>query len=149
MISASDSSNNMISKEIEFSREDLEKPMIKLSGYSTMYVSRTSKYTEPGFEATDSCDGDLTSKVEVSGTVGSSAGTYKITYKVTDESNNTYSVERKVVVYNYTQTNSGTAANGSIYLTFDDGPNEGTTNYILDVLKLHMDALAIEVPDRM
>lgn len=135
LISASDSSNNMISKEIEFSREDLEKPMIKLSGYSTMYVSRTSKYTEPGFEATDNCDGDLTSKVEVSGTVGSSAGTYKITYKVTDESNNTYSVERKVVVYNYTQTNSGTAANGSIYLTFDDGPNEGTTNYILDVLK--------------
>ena len=56
-------------------------------------------------------------------------GEYTLTYSVTDKSGNNISKNRKVIV-----TERG--KNGVIYLTFDDGPQSGTTDIILDVLKL-------------
>lgn len=130
-----DSSNNETKKEITVIHEDKEAPKINLLGNDTIYLSVGSKYNEPGYKAIDNCDGDITSKVVVSGTVGGQAGIYKLTYSVTDDAGNKTDVTRTVRVYNYNLYNSGTIGNGTIYLTFDDGPNQGTTNVILDVLK--------------
>ncbi len=130
-----DNSDNEITKEIPIIYEDSENPKINLKGNGTIYLSVGSRYNEPGYTASDNCDGDITSKVIVSGSVGGSAGTYKLTYTVTDAAGNKAEVYRTVMVYNYNLYNSGTIGNGTIYLTFDDGPNNGTTNVILDILR--------------
>ena len=135
IITAKDSSNNSIEKEVIVKKEDTEKPTITLKGNETVYLNYGSVYNEPGYEAIDNCDGNITDKVEKNGTVGSSIGTYKITYSVIDSSNNKVEVTRTVIVRNNYLYNSGSISNGTIYLTFDDGPNNGTTNVILDVLK--------------
>jgi len=135
ILNVSDSSQNLTKKVVEVERVDDEKPKITLKNGSTIYQRYGSKYTDPGFTATDNCDGDITDKVEVSGTVGQNIGTYKVTYTVTDSSGNKTEVTRTIIVkYNYLY-NDGSIANGSVYLTFDDGPNYGTTNVILDILK--------------
>ena len=135
IITAKDSSNNKIEKEVIVKKEDKEKPTITLKGNETIYLNYGSGYNEPGYEAIDNCDGNITDKVEKNGTVGSSIGTYKITYSVIDSSNNKTEVIRTVIIRNNYLYNSGSISNGTIYLTFDDGPSYGTTNVILDVLK--------------
>ena len=63
----------------------------------TIYLGATFK--EPGFNAYDNCDDDITSKVEVSGSVDSAKiGIYTITYKVSDTAGNTATVKRVVNV---------------------------------------------------
>ncbi len=135
IITARDKSKNEIIKEVKVIKEDTEKPKITLKGYQNVYLVTGAKYQEYGYSATDNCDGDLTDKVVVNGTVGTGVGTYKITYSVTDNSGNKEEIVRTVIIRNNNLYNSGTIGNGTIYLTFDDGPNSGTTNVILDVLK--------------
>jgi len=134
-LSVSDSSNNVSNKIIKIDRSDRDKPEISLKGNSTIYLNLSEKYVEPGYSAKDNCDGDITSKVSVSGSVGKSSGNYKINYSVTDSGGNKSMVTRTVIVINKNAFNEGNIINGSIYLTFDDGPNVGTTNVILDILK--------------
>lgn len=129
ILSVSDSSNNSISKSIEIRHEDNDAPSISLNGNSTMYISLNSGYSEPGYSASDNCDGDLTSSVVVEGGVNtSSAGAYTIKYTVSDSSGNTNSVSRTVNVY--APNGNGTKV---IYLTFDDGPS-AYTGELLDIL---------------
>ena len=109
--------------------EDIEKPKIELSGSSNYTVYLNAKYTDPGYKVTDNCDADLNSKVKVTNNVNmNKVGTYEVTYEVTDEAGNTSTIKRTVKVV-------ARPKGGTIYLTFDDGPNEGTTNKILDILK--------------
>ena len=129
-----DNGNNIVTKEVKIDRNDTEAPKINLKGNANIYLNVGISYNEPGYTATDNCDGDLTDKVEVSGNVGTSVGDYIITYKVVDAAGNKTEVTRKIVVKNYNLYNSGSISN-AIYLTFDDGPSEGTTNFILDILK--------------
>ncbi len=135
ILNVADTSKNLGQKEIKVIRIDDEKPKIDLKSGTTVYVRYGTSYTEPGYTATDNCDGDITDKVEVSGSVDSAVGTYKLTYKVTDSSENVTEVVRTVIVKKNYLYNNGTIENGSIYLTFDDGPSNGTTNVILDILK--------------
>ena len=134
-LKASDSSNNMVVKEINIDRSDDVKPVINLKGYSTVYLVLGERYNESGYSASDNCDGDISSKVVVTGSIGTSVGNYKLIYTVSDSSGNKSEVYREVIVINKYISNNGSASNGSIYLTFDDGPNEGTTNIILDILR--------------
>lgn len=135
VLSAQDSSNNKITKEIAVVRKDDEAPKITLKGDTTVYLLSGKKYIESGYSVVDNCDGDISDKVTITGNVGSSVGTYKLNYSVTDSSNNKSEVTRTVIIYQRVVNNSGSIKNGVIYLTFDDGPNWGTTNVILDVLK--------------
>ena len=135
LLAVSDNANNTAGEEIKIDRSDKEGPKLQLKGNATMYLNVGSTYHEPGYTALDNCDGDLTDKVEKSGTVNNTAGEYTLTYSVTDSAGNKTEVTRKIVVRNYNLYNSGSIGNGVIYLTFDDGPNEGTTNVILDILK--------------
>lgn len=109
--------------------EDKNNPEITLTGADTVYMYLGDNYNELGYKATDECDGDLTSKVKVTNNINNSeTGKYKVTYSVSDDAGNKCSLERNVIV-------SKRDAPGTIYLTFDDGPRNGTTNVILDILK--------------
>ena len=131
-----DSSKNKAKVTRELTYEDKENPIITLKGSTTFYVMVNQSYNEPGYTAEDNCAGDLTEKVKVEGTVNTAAaGTYMIKYSVKDDAGNEAVVERKVVVTNSVDPNSGESKPGVIYLTFDDGPQDGTTNVILDILK--------------
>lgn len=134
LLYVNDLSNNTTSKTIKIDRVDSVSPVIKLKGDSVMYLSYGKKYVEPGYTVSDNCSNELSDKVKVSGTVGSSVGVYKITYEVSDESGNKGVATRRVIVGNNIK-NDGVINTGTIYLTFDDGPNAGTTNKILDILK--------------
>lgn len=129
-----DSSNNKAITSLKVDRTDNEKPIIKLKGNSSMFIVYGNSYKEPGYSATDNCGGDITSKVKVSGNVGRDIGKYQVKYEVEDDSGNKTTVIRSVVV-GVRVLDNGSVSNGTIYLTFDDGPNQGTTNKILDILK--------------
>ena len=78
---------------------DTIKPKINLSGDNTMTLNYDQKYNEPGFTAIDNYDGDITSLVKVSNKVNKNKpGTYKITYSVSDSSNNKTRITREVIV---------------------------------------------------
>ena len=135
----SDSSGNKQIVSRKFNRTDSEKPVITLKGNASTSIILNNKYTEPGYEAKDNCDGDLTSEVKVEGTVNTAkVGTYTITYKVKDKAGNEASTTRKVTVsksYARVGGSSGCGVAGTIYLTFDDGPSSATTPTILNILK--------------
>lgn len=129
-----DSSGNETSMTRNIHSVDQTPPSITLEGSNVVYQAKGVFYQEAGYKAHDTCDGDLTSEVEVSGTVDSNTpGTYTITYKVKDSSENLSVVTRKVVVTEATPPDS--SKKGVIYLTFDDGPHGTYTAKILDVLK--------------
>lgn len=131
-----DSSGNSNSITRKINKVDKESPIITLKGNTTMYLTLEDDFKEPGYTATDNCSGDLTDKVIVTGSVqAKKKGTYTLTYEVLDSSNNKATVQRKVIVSEKTDPNSGIVKNGTIYLTFDDGPSSLTTGAILDVLK--------------
>lgn len=134
--SVKDSSNNEFRVSRTINRVDKTPPTITLKGTANLYQNPTAVYKEPGYTASDNCSGDLTSKVIVSGTVTSGVkGTYIITYTVEDDYKNTVTVKRYVTVSDIVSPDSGTIKNGTIYLTFDDGPSSVTTGTILDILK--------------
>ena len=131
-----DSSLNEDILKVKLIRIDEDKPVINLKGDSVIYLYGNTKYQEPGYSAEDNCDGDITDKVVVSGEVLDDIGEYTINYTVVDSSNNKSVITRKVIRKNSSiPSNNGYIHNGEIYLTFDDGPSEDTTGYILDVLK--------------
>ena len=95
---------------------DTTAPVIKLKGTSVVSIITGNTYTEQGATASDKTDGDITNKIITSGMVNTSrAGTYKVTYTVTNSNNKTTTVVRTVVVEekattgeNNSDTNSNT-----------------------------------------
>ncbi len=133
---STDKSGNKTTVFRKIVKEDNVKPVITLKGNSVMYVVVGSKFTDPSVKVVDNCDSNLEEKVVTEGNVDiNKVGKYTIKYKVIDSSNNTSEVTRVVNVVNKNTTNSSRGIPGVIYLTFDDGPNSGTTNVILDILK--------------
>ena len=131
-----DSSGNKTELTRTITKEDKTSPTIILKGNQSQTIYIGESWKEPGYTAADNCDNDLTSKVVISGSVNTNkVGTYKINYTVKDSTSNTFSIDRTVKVINKPVKNNSTVNKGIIYLTFDDGPKEGTTNIILDILK--------------
>ena len=127
--SVEDSSGNLkeVNKKIIY--KDIEGPVITLEGPTELDMCINEVYKDPGYTVLDNCDGDLKDKVEVTGSVDNSlVGEYELTYKAKDSAENVGEAKRKVRV-------SNGDAPGVVYLTFDDGPNSGTTDVILDILK--------------
>ncbi len=74
-------------------------PIIELVGNQTRTVEINTQYIESGYTATDKIDGNITDKVKVEGSVDTSkAGTYTLTYSVTNTRGKSVSVKRKVIV---------------------------------------------------
>ena len=115
-----------IGRRVEIKDDDA--PTISLKGNKEVYLLLNNTYEEAGYTASDNCLGDITDRVEVTNDIDNTkTGTYTVTYKVSDNKNETV-VKRTVYVVNDTDTK------GVIYLTFDDGPG-AYTNQILDILK--------------
>jgi len=76
-------------------------PVITLNGQNPMTLNVGDTFVDPGATATDNIDGDLTSSIQTVSNVNTSvAGTYTVTYSVTDSDGNSASVSRSVVVNN-------------------------------------------------
>lgn len=129
-----DSSGNETKKEFDVKINDVEKPSIVLNDETVIYLGMGSRYEEPGYVAIDNCDGDITSKVKVSGTVDTDKeGEYTINYTVSDLYGNKTSVSRIVKVFKKNNYDPQQVSNKTIYLTFDDGPGPYTAR-LLDIL---------------
>lgn len=89
-------------------QEDGTPPVITLNGdqYHTHYKGNT--YVDLGATASDDIDGNITSRMTVTGTVGTEQGNYTITYTVTDMAGNHTSKNRYVTVKFANTTIAGT-----------------------------------------
>lgn len=75
-------------------------PKISLFGGSTIKVRYGTAFVDPGYNATDEVDGDLTNAVTVSGNVNSNKeGNYTLTYKVKNSSGYEVTNTRNVEIY--------------------------------------------------
>lgn len=130
-----DSSGNRTEVQRTIIYRDPEAPELILQGEAKIFINAGDSWVEPGYSAMDNVDGDMTSKVTVSGKVENyQPGTYVLTYTVTDSYGNKTTANRTVVVKGLSQPDV-VAPNGKvIYLTFDDGPSAHTPR-LLEVLK--------------
>lgn len=79
--------------------DDTIKPEIELFGDKEITLQVGDSYNELGAIAVDNIDGDITSKIKITGRVDTSkAGTYELIYIVVDNANNKSEVKRVVVV---------------------------------------------------
>ena len=133
----SDSSGNITKKEVDVIINDNEKPSIVLNGSKNMYVSIGTTYKEQGAVAIDNCDGDITSNIKIEGSVDTTKqGTYEITYKVKDSSENETVIKRTIRVFPRNEASNGMVSGNIIYLTFDDGPG-AYTERLLNILSTY------------
>ena len=127
--SVTDSSGNEGTAVRKIRYHDPVGPNIVLEGEDEMTVEAGELFTDPGFSANDDTDGDLTSYVSIDGAVNVfAAGTYTLTYSVTDSDGNQTSATRTVTV-----NGDAVPTERVVYLTFDDGPGPYTQK-LLDVL---------------
>lgn len=109
---------------------DTTSPIITLKGDSVQTIFLNSKYSDPGVTATDNHDGDISSKIAITGSVNvDSVGSYYFHYSVKDSSGNKSAARRTIKVrnqvdyldgnYNVTsQIQSNSYCNMSWYSTF-------------------------------
>jgi len=143
-----DSSGNETRVERVIKYTDPVPPEIILSGDAQITIQAGSSYKEPGYTAKDNVDGDITDKVQVEGSVNANrAGTYTITYSVTDSYGNATKVTRTVTVKAAPQQEPVSPGGKVIYLTFDDGPSQYTTK-LLGVLEQYNVKATFFVCDR-
>lgn len=78
---------------------DNELPIITLEGNLEESIIEGEEYKEKGYNAIDNYDGDITDKVIIDNKVNNKkSGNYEIKYTVSDSSNNSYEIIRKVIV---------------------------------------------------
>ena len=93
---------------------DRRGPEIELIGEARVNIPAGQEYVDPGATAVDDIDGDISDKIDVSGSVNSTVvGTQTITYSVSDRAGNVASATRTVVV----GVNEGTGGGGGGRLT--------------------------------
>ena len=130
-----DSSGNSTEVTRTIFYDDREAPVITFEGVDAVMASSEWKGS---YKAQDNVDGDLTSKVVVTGSVDTNTpGTYELTYTVADSYNNKTEVTRTVTVYSRDKGSQpwGEQVTGEkiVFLTFDDGPG-AYTEQILNTL---------------
>ena len=77
---------------------DHEPPVLTLKE-NTITIIENTEYIEPGYEAIDNIDGNITNQVTTNTNLNTSIpGTYEITYEITDSHNNKTSITRQVIV---------------------------------------------------
>lgn len=129
-ITAIDSSHNETTAELKVNVKDISAPKIKLSK-SSLTIETGDSFSAKKYltSAIDNKDGDVTSKVKISGSVNTkSAGKYTVTYSVTDKAGNKATKTLTVKVEDPLVGASG-AANaaltrvGCAYVSGGSGPN--------------------------
>ena len=93
------SGNNADDKTTTTTVKDVEPPTITLIGEDELVINVGDDFDDPGAKATDNMDGDITSKINKSGTVNAKKpGTYVINYEVSDKAGNKSTIKRTVKV---------------------------------------------------
>jgi len=133
-----DSSGNRTSVIRQIVYYDPIPPVILLEGDSAITVQEGSSFTDPGYTASDNCDGDITDRVRITGTVDTGRpGTYHVYYTVEDSFGNSDTEFRIVRVKGRPQPKPNQTevkpSGKVIYLTFDDGPSKYTQR-LLEIL---------------
>jgi formylglycine-generating enzyme required for sulfatase activity len=83
----------------KFIQPDISNPVIVLAGDLNMSFSKGLSWMDPGYEAYDARDGNISSSVVVSGTVDvNTTGVYTLTYSVSDGASNEANATRTVNV---------------------------------------------------
>jgi len=79
---------------------DVGAPVITLLGDTTMNIMIGEPFTDPGYTAVDDADGDLTANIVVGGAIVdvNTAGTYIITYNVSDAAGNAATQRTRTVI---------------------------------------------------
>jgi cytochrome c peroxidase len=93
---------------------DTIKPVITLAGSAIMSVTQGATFTDPGATATDNVDGNITSRIVLTGSVNTgTVGTYTLRYDVKDNAGNAATtVTRTVNVIASTPNPTPTPGNG-------------------------------------
>jgi len=110
-------------------------PEIKLNGESKYSIYTGVAFNDPGAQAIDNYDGDISSSITIENTVNINvAGIYTITYTSTDSSGNKSSVSREIEVKNKVIPTQGVAVLNYHFFYSDGEPcNESiclnTTNF--------------------
>ena len=119
-----DTHGNIAEATREIVYDDRKGPEFHFPDGKEVSVALGVEFTDR-FEAIDDLDGDVTDKVKVEGDVNTNAiGSYTRTYTVSDSYGNVTKEERKINVIE---------TQGTVYLTFDDGPS-AYTSQLLDIL---------------
>ncbi len=78
---------------------DTVNPELTLLGANPLNLNINDTFIDPGVTATDNIDGDITNRVHLKSTVDTAiAGTYEVTYVVTDIAGNSAHISRTVIV---------------------------------------------------
>lgn len=138
---AIDSSDYQGSAQAVVTVKDMTAPVITLTGDNYITVFYGDSYIEPGFNAVDNVDGDLTDSVSVSGDVGDELADYILTYSVQDSTGNAAeSVQRTVSVVlgdndtdNDGYTDSDENDNGTSYTDPSSVPPDFDQDFVSDL----------------
>lgn len=123
-----DTTLNVIQIE-ESSEEDTVAPVITLNGDNPMELEVGDAFVDPGATATDDVDGDLTDAIVVTGDVDTSvAGTYTVTYTVSDAAGNEARAERIVHVVEPDEEPEEPIREGGYWLTGEGAPDSDQGN---------------------
>ena len=138
LYTVADSSGNVDEVERPIVYYDPIPPVLTLAGDASITLAYGQAFEEPGYAASDNCDGDITHKVTVTGSVQPyRPGTYQLQYTVADQFGNTDTQIRTVKVKArklLKPDQPEVLPDGKvIYLTFDDGPGPYTEK-LLDIL---------------
>ena len=112
---------------------DTEAPIITINGATTVSVNQGATYTDEGATASDNVDGNLTNQIVTVNNVNTAvAGTYTVTYSVTDSAGNTSTVTRTVNVSDtqvpsITYINSNTTWSGDVSISGKVVVQDGAT----------------------
>src|SRR5439155_10909139 len=101
--SVSDGHGNDASTTRTVNVVDTTAPVLSLVGAEAMKIECHSVFSDPGATASDLCAGDLTSQIQVSGSVdANTVGSYTLSYSVSDGHGNSASATRTVNVVDTT-----------------------------------------------
>ena len=109
-------------------KESADAPKLKMVGSSTINLNVGDSYSEQGATATDKLDGDITNKIQISGSVNTSkAGTYTVKYTVKNSANKETTITRKIVVKEKASSNT-TAPSNTTQPSTTEKPSTGSEN---------------------
>ncbi|ADO70143.1 uncharacterized protein STAUR_2339 [Stigmatella aurantiaca DW4/3-1] len=103
-LTCTDSKGNTDSCTATITVLDKDKPTLTLVGGNEQLECAPGTYADPGATAADVCEGNLSSKVAVTGSVNPGAvGSYELTYNVKDSSGNAATPVKRTVAVSDTQ----------------------------------------------
>ncbi len=115
---------------------DTVKPVITLIGASPFSLTVGQTFSDPGATASDDVDGNISSRISVSGTVNTSiVGTYTLTYSVSDNAGNSASTTRTVLIQSASAGGGGGGGSSANMITTIAGAkvdlnNDGRTDLL-------------------